>query len=124
MEFTVWAKYIRVSPRKLQLLVRSMSGMSPATAVDYLTLLNKSSALPLAKAIKSALSNAALKNVAKESLQIDQIHVLAGSAMKRFRAVSRGRAHEYKKRMSHIKIVLKETEKPKSEKSNIKMQNH
>ena len=124
MEFTVWAKYIRVSPRKLQLLVRSVSGMSPATAVDYLTLLNKSSALPLAKAIKSALSNAALKNVAKESLQIDQIHVLAGSAMKRFRAVSRGRAHEYKKRMSHIKIVLKETEKPKSEKSNIKMQNH
>ena len=111
MEFTVWAKYIRVSPRKLQLLVRSVSGMSPATAVDYLTLLNKSSALPLAKAIKSALSNAALKNVAKESLQIDQIHVLAGSAMKRFRAVSRGRAHEYKKRMSHIKIVLKETQK-------------
>ncbi len=104
--------YIRVSPRKLGLLVTGIKKMSPLQAVETLTYLNKSGAAPLRKAITSALSNAQNRNLGNpEALQFKHISILPGSAMKRFRPVSRGMAHSYKKRMSHIKIVLTTKEK-------------
>jgi large subunit ribosomal protein L22 len=107
MEITALAKYIRVSPRKLQLLAKSVSLMVPETAVGKLKFINKSGSLELQKVITSAMSNAKRLNLADiKNLKISQIQVLPAGGMKRFRAVSRGMAHEYKKRMSHIKVIL------------------
>ncbi len=112
MDASAYIKYIRVSPRKLELLARRMSDMSPQQAIDKLTFMPQSGALELKKVIASALANAKNKNLSPD-LKFREIVVLPGGGMKRFRAVSRGMAHEYKKRMSHIKVVLEERVKAK-----------
>ena len=93
----------------MQLLARSISELSPKIALTTLGFLKKSGALPLQKVIASAVDNAKQKNLAVDTLKFKEVQVLAGSAMKRFRAVSRGTAHSYKKRMSHVKVILTES---------------
>lgn len=107
MEIKAEAKYIRVSPRKLLVLVSLISSLKPKEAVEYLRFVNKSGSQPLRRVITSALAIAQERNLAnQDQLRFKQIQILSGPAMKRFRAVSRGRAAEYKKRMSHIRVFL------------------
>ncbi len=107
MDITATSRYIRISPRKMQLLIRSVSALPPKEAVTLLSFMHKSGAAPLKAVIESALANATSKNAANtQALVFKHINVLPGSAMKRFRPVSRGMAHTYKKRMSHVKVVL------------------
>ena len=47
---------------------------------------------------------------AAETLRFKTIEVMAAPALRRFLAVSRGMAHTYKKRMTHIRVVLIEKE--------------
>lgn len=109
MEIIAESKYIRISPRKLALVAKAMRGLSPQVALGKLQFITKSAALPLAKTIKSALANA--QNNTKleiENFKIKRLEILTGSSFKRWRPVSRGRAHPYKKRTSHIKVILEE----------------
>lgn len=113
-------KYLRTSPRKLRLvadMVREIG--SPKTALEYLAHINKRAALPLEKVLKQAMANA--KNnagIKEDELKIKEIIVNEGPFYKRFRPVSRGRAHSIKKRTSHIRIILeiKNEEKQKDRK--------
>lgn len=112
MDIYATSKYVRVSPRKMQLLAKSVAQNNASEAVIKLGFIQKSGATELKKTIASALANAKNRGIGvSDNFFIKEIHVLPGSAMKRFRAVSRGMAHEYKKRMSHIKVIL--AEKPK-----------
>ncbi len=109
MEITATAKYIRISPRKVRLVAEAIRKISPALALSQLRLMRKGAAKPLYSLLKSALANAANKvKLSIDNLAIKAIVVEGGPALKRFRPVSRGRSHAYKKRMSHIKIVLEE----------------
>ncbi len=102
-------KYIRTSPRKLRLIAQVMAKMSPTEALEQLKFLNKRAAKPLLKVVKQAVANATNNNKLKlENLKFKQIEILAGSIQKRWRAVSRGRAHEIFKRTSHIKVILED----------------
>lgn len=124
MQFNAQSRYVRVSPRKLALLIKSVPKQSPTQAVARLSHINKSGAPILKALIQSALANAKSKGVGAESLEIAALQVNKGPSMKRFRPVSRGMAHEYRKRMSHVSIVLSESVvKPmakKVEKTNVK----
>lgn len=107
MEIIAESKYVRISPRKASLVVKTLRGLSPQEALDKLPFINKSAASPLAKLIKSAIANA--QNNAKlkvEGLRIKRLEVLTGSSFKRWRPISRGRAHPYQKRTSHLKVIL------------------
>lgn len=106
MQTTAYSNYIRVAPRKMKLLADSVRDLTPERAEMVLKYMNHSAALPLGKVIHSAISNAVQKGLNKDALRFTTLEVLPGSAMKRFRAVSRGMAHTYKKRMSHLKVVL------------------
>lgn len=109
MEIQATSQFIRVTPRKMQLLVKGIKSMHPSDAVVTLSYLKKSGAMPLKKVILSALANAKNKSVSDtKNLEFKKIEILTGPVMKRFRPVSRGMAHQYKKRMSHIKVVLTE----------------
>ena len=106
MDVAATSKYIRVSPRKLELLVRGIKSYPPTQALTQLEFIHESGARPLHKVIASALANAKNRNLKTDSLIFKQIEVTPGGALKRFRAVSRGMAHSYKKRMSHIRVTL------------------
>lgn len=118
MEVIAEAKFVRMSPRKVRPVAEAIKSLSPLVALEKLALMPKRAAKPIATALKSALANATNKQsfrpgglnakLKEESLRIKSIVVGSGPALKRWRPVSRGRAHPYKRRMSHIRVVLEE----------------
>lgn len=114
MEYQATSKYIRVSTRKMRLIADAVRKLPVARAMVQLSMMPKTAAPLLAKVIKSAVANAGQKGANVDTLAIGQIEVMGGPAMKRFHAVSRGMAHAYKKRMTHVRVVLKTTEEKKA----------
>lgn len=106
MEATTIQKHIHTSPRKLKLVADMVRKMRPASALRTLKFTNKTAATPMAKAIETVLANAKQQNLVAEKLSFARIEINEGPAGRRFRAGTRGRAKPYKKRTSHIKIVL------------------
>ena len=114
MQYSATAKYIHVSTRKVRLLADSVRSLSPVAALAQLSHMSKSAALPLAKVIASAVANAKQKNAKEETLKMSQLEVMGAAGLKRWHAVSRGQAHPYKKRMTHIRVVLTDEGKKKA----------
>ena len=92
--------------------------MDPYAALDTLNFTRNSAALPLSKAIKTVIANAG----SKEGLVFKSIEINEALKMRRYRVgtAGRGRGRPYKKRMSHIKIVLTDDFEVKSQKSKVK----
>lgn len=107
-------KYIRTTPRKLRLVADMVRGLSATRALEYLKHTDKAAALPLSKAVRSALAGAKQKGENVEGLLLKTIMVDSGPIIKRFRAVSRGSAHNIQKKTSHIKVILERKDGPKS----------
>jgi len=110
MEYTATAKYVRVSPRKMRLVARAISGKKVNVALNALGIIPNHAAEPVRKLLESAISNALQKKAVVESLMVASVDVTGGPVLKRWHAVSKGTAHTYKKRMTHITIKLKEEE--------------
>jgi large subunit ribosomal protein L22 len=106
MQYQATAQYIRVAPRKVRLVADVIRKMAPNEAVLYLKTLSKHASEPLAKVISSALANAKVKNASADTLIFKTIEVMGGPAMKRWQPVAKGSAHAYKKRMTHIRVIL------------------
>ncbi len=106
MEIQTIQKYLHTSPRKLRLVADMIRKMEPARAVDVLGITPKAAAQDLEKALKTVLANAKHQGVDASKLIFKKIEINESMKMRRFRAGTRGRVKPYKKRMSHIKIVL------------------
>ncbi|MFH0864032.1 MAG: 50S ribosomal protein L22 [Candidatus Gottesmanbacteria bacterium] len=108
-EVSVTSKYLRTSPKKLRLVANMIKGMKPEEALTQLKFLPKAAAKPLASSLKSVLANATNNlKLSADNLKIKIIEINEGPRLKRWRAVSRGTAHQYKHRTSHIKIILED----------------
>jgi large subunit ribosomal protein L22 len=102
----------RVAPRKVRLVADAIRKLSIEDALTALSVLKNRGGQPLEKTLKSAIANAlANKNLKQEELKIKMIDVLEAPAYKRFHPSTRGRVHPYKRRGSHITIVLESIEK-------------
>lgn len=115
MEVRAISKSVRMSPRKVRLVADSVRHLSVGKAFLVLQATQKRGAGPLAKTLKSAVANAV--NNAKldeKDLIIKTIMVNEGLAMKRFRPSTRGRIHPYKKRGSHITVVVESIAAPEA----------
>lgn len=111
MEVQAVSKSVRVSPRKVRLIAEAVKHMPIDNALAALLVLEKRAATPLAKTLKSAVANAVNNaKLDKAGLMIDSIEVTEGPFLKRYHPSTRGRIHPYKKRSSHIRVVLKEKE--------------
>lgn len=109
MEYIAIAKSIRIAPRKVRLIadaIRKQKSLS--SSLSALTLISKRASGPIAKTLESAVSNAVSRGAKKEELFLKSIEVMEGPAFKRYRPSTRGRTHPYKKRSSHIKVILEE----------------
>ncbi len=106
MEATHIQKYIHTSPRKLRLIADMVRKVSPLKALDLLNFTPKAASVDLSKAIKTALGNAKTLGIDESQLLFKKLEINESMKMKRFRAGTRGRAKPYRKKMSHIKIVL------------------
>src|SRR5258706_13893201 len=111
MEVTAIAKSVRVSPRKVRLVADSIRNMQATKALSQLTLVEKRGSNILSNVLKSAIANAVNnKKLVQDNLIIARLEVSQGPALKRFHASTRGRVHPYKKKGSHIRVVLTEKE--------------
>jgi len=105
-------KGVRISTRKVRLVADAIRNMPVAKALSVLAVTNKRGAGILAKTIKSATANATHNGkLSGEKLTIAELHVNEGPFLKRFHASTRGRIHSYKKRSTHITVVVKEETK-------------
>lgn len=104
------ATHIRISPRKVRMVVDTVRGKSVSQALSILGFTRKKAALPVQKLLKSAVANAVenggINDV--ETLVIDRIMVDEGPTLKRYMPRARGRATPIRKRTSHIRIMLRE----------------
>lgn len=106
------AKNIRISPQKVRLVADQIKKISPQGSLSILEHVPQKAAKPLKKLIASAIANANNNNgLETDSLTFKEISVTKGQVFKRFRAVSRGRAHSILRRTSNIRIVLEGSEK-------------
>ncbi|HUW21338.1 MAG TPA: 50S ribosomal protein L22 [Candidatus Bathyarchaeia archaeon] len=113
MEIIARSKHIRITARKLRLVADLVRGLSVSQAIVALENLGKKAAKPILETLKQGLGNATGNfGLNKEGLYLREIQIGEGPTLKRWRAVSRGRTHQIKKRTSHIRIVL-EGEKEK-----------
>jgi len=103
------ATHIRISPRKVRMVVDTVRGKSVSQALSILGFTRKKAALPVQKLLKSAVANAAENDGISDvdTLVIDRIMVDEGPMLKRFMPRARGRATPIRKRTSHIRIVLR-----------------
>jgi large subunit ribosomal protein L22 len=107
MEIRSVAKSVRISPRKVRLVADSVSKLPVDKALRALLVTQKRAGKQLRKTLVSALANAAHNNqIQKEELKIQRILVTEGPVFKRFHPSTRGRIHPYKKRSSHITVIL------------------
>lgn len=106
MEIIATQKYLLASPRKIRPVVEVIKKMKPGEALEKLPFVGKKAAESLGKVIKSALASAKQKGISEEELVFKEIQIGEGPRLKRGTAVSRGRWHPIKRRMSHIRVVL------------------
>ncbi|MBI2268058.1 MAG: 50S ribosomal protein L22 [Candidatus Blackburnbacteria bacterium] len=106
-------KYIRMSPRKIRLVVDSVRGIKlPQQVLLYLEHVNKRAAGVVSKLIKQAIANATNNlSLPADKLTIKELQVGGGPVYKRGQPVSRGRFHPVLKRTSHVRIVLESKER-------------
>lgn len=108
-------KYLRKSPRKVRLVVDSVRGENVEKALKKLEFIKKGSASDVAKVIKSAAANIRDKfqeeRLDNDQLYIKEIYVDEGPTLKRIQPAPMGRAHQIRKRMSHITVVVAKQEK-------------
>ena len=104
------ATHIRISPRKVRMVVDTVRGKSVSQALSILGFTRKKAALPVQKLLKSAVANAMENDGISDvdTLVIDRIMVDEGPTLKRFMPRARGRATPIRKRTSHIRIILRE----------------
>lgn len=104
------ARYVRVSPQKVRLVIDMIRGQQAGDAIHILSAVNKRIAPTIEKVLRSAIANAENRSedVDVDRLFISEAYVNEGPRMKRIRPAPMGRAYRYQRRMAHIVLKLGE----------------
>jgi large subunit ribosomal protein L22 len=106
------ARFVRMSPRKVRLVVDQIRGKSVNEAYAILQFSKKGAAEPVGKTLRSAVANAQVKSqdagalVDADELVVSEVFVDEGPTLRRWRAAAQGRATPIRKRTSHITVVV------------------
>ena len=108
MEIKAKARYIKMSPKKIRLVIDVIRNMEVVDALAQLKFINKLATKPVDKLLNSAVANAKHNfDTEKDNLYIKEIRVDEGPTTKRWKPRAFGRASTIRKRSSHISIILK-----------------
>lgn len=110
-EFVAKAKFIRMSPTKVERVLNQIRGKDFASATKILTFMPYKSCGPINKILFSAASNAKNQcDLSKKDLILKQAFVSKGPTLKRFRPRSQGRGFRIQKPTCHITLLLSTVE--------------
>ena len=108
-EAMAFAKYLRTSPQKLNIIASMIRGKAADKAMTDLEFCNRRIAVEVRKVLASAIANAENNhNLDIDNLVVSRAVVGKTLTMKRFRARARGRAARIMKPMSNLTIVVAE----------------
>ena len=103
------AKYIRISPSKVHVVLDLIRGRDYNEAVAILKTTAKAATEPVLKCLNSAAANAEVNNgMNKDNLYVAECFADQGPTLKRMQPVSLGRGYRILKRTSHITVILDE----------------
>lgn len=101
------ARYIRMSSRKVKVVLDLIRGKSVEEAQALLAYTPRAAVPVVLKVLDSAVANAENNmELNRDSLKVAECYANQGPTLKRFQPVSHGRAHHILKRSSHITVVL------------------
>jgi len=101
------AKYVRVAPRKVQIVLDLIRGKRVDDALAIVMYTPKAASPVVEKLLNSAIANAENNlEMDRETLYVAECYANQGPTLKRYWARSHGRADMIKKHTSHITIVL------------------
>ncbi|HAD87390.1 MAG TPA: 50S ribosomal protein L22 [Rhodospirillaceae bacterium] len=110
-EAMAYAKHIRTSPRKLNLVAESIRGMTCERALAELTFSKRRIALDVKKVLESAIANAENNHqLDVDRLVVSEATVGRSLVMKRWKARARGRVGRIEKPFSNLRVVVRERE--------------
>lgn len=111
MEAKAIARYIRISPMKIDIVLDLIRNKNVNEAFAILKFTPKEGAYIVNKVLKSAVANAENNlSLDKANLYVSEAFEGPGSTLKRFQPHAQGRAFSIKKRTSNITLVVKERE--------------
>lgn len=111
MEAKAQARFVRIAPRKVRIVMDLIRGKDVDEALSILKFTPKRASAILEKVVRSAVANAENNlDMERDSLYIYKAYADEGPTLKRYRPRAMGRATRIRKRTSHITVVLRERE--------------
>lgn len=109
MDVSAKLRYLRMSPRKVRLVLDLIRGRSVSDAQSQLEHLSRWAAKPVLKLLNSAVANAEHNFKLKpDGLYVKHVTADMGPTLKRFHPKAFGRADVIRKRTTHITLILSE----------------
>jgi len=103
------ARYIRMSPRKVKVVIDLIRNKSLGEAQAILANTPRAAAKPVLKVLNSAAANAENNlGMDRDNLYVAEVYANQGPTLKRYRPRAHGRAAMIRKRTSHITVILDE----------------
>ena len=101
------AKFVRISPFKVRIVLDIIKGKSVIEALAILENTPKAASEVLYKLVNSAAANAENnQNLSRNDLYVAECYANEGPTLKRIMARAKGSASRINKRTSHITVVL------------------
>ena len=109
MEAVANLRYLRISPRKVKIVLDLIRGKDVATATAILMQTPKAASEPVLKLLKSAAANAENNHqMDPEKLYVSEVFATPGPIIKRMMPRAQGRGYRINKRTSHVTIAVAE----------------
>lgn len=105
------ARYVRISSRKVRIVIDLIRGKQVSEALAILKFTHKSASPVVEKLLKSAIANAEYKGLNKDDLYVAEVYADQGPTLKRMMPRAKGSGAMILKRSSHITVVLDEIKK-------------
>jgi large subunit ribosomal protein L22 len=104
---TAGARYLRISPPKLNQVAALIRGAHVDEARRILAFTPKAASHEISKVLEAAIANAEHNHdLAAHELFVKQVTADEGPTLKRFRPRALGRAYRIRKRTSHLHIIV------------------
>lgn len=112
MEVKASARYVRIAPRKVRIVVDLVRGKAVGEALAILRNTPKAASPLVEKVLKSAVANAEHNyDLNAEDLYVSKAFVDQGPTLKRYRPRARGMATRILKKTSHITLMVAEKQR-------------
>ena len=111
MEATAKVTYVRMTPRKVKIVLDLIRNQPVEQALAILKYTPRAACEPTLKLLKSAIANAENNfNMDPENLVVSEAYVGQGPTLKRMRARAKGSGTRINKKTSHITLTVREAE--------------